>query len=226
MLLSRLASGLKRASLSTTSLVSCKIHTLPDLPYDYTALEPVVSSRIMEIHHKKHHQAYVTNLNIALEKVEAASAKGDIVTVDSLKGALRFNGGGHANHSLFWKVLAPSNGKGGVLPDSNSKLAKEVVATFGSFEQFIEKFNAQATAVQGSGWGWLVYDPVRQKLSISTTPNQDRPQDHAPVIPIFGIDVWEHAYYLDYENRRPDYLKNIWKVVNWSQVEQNFANVA
>jgi len=188
-------------------------HTLPSLPYDYADLEPSISARIMEIHHKRHHQTYVDNLNKALN--EDASSP-------TVIQAVRFNGGGHANHSLFWKNLAPSNRDGGVLP-SGEAFAKQVEKDFGSFEKLISTFNSQAATLQGSGWHWIGYDPLRDTLFLKSTPNQDRLQEHAQgSVPLLGIDMWEHAYYLDYENKRPEYLKNIWKVVNWKHVSQRF----
>lgn len=190
-------------------------HSLPDLPYDYSALEPVISAEIMELHHKKHHNTYVTNLNACLEKYADAESRGDVATMIALQGALKFNGGGHVNHSIFWTNLAPQSQGGGELP--SGALADAIVAKWGSFEAFIETFNGTTAPIQGSGWGWLGYNPKSRGLEIATCANQD-PLSVQGLVPLLGIDVWEHAYYLQYKNVRPDYLKNIWKVVNWANV--------
>jgi Fe-Mn family superoxide dismutase len=195
-------------------------HTLPDLPYDYSALEPVISGKIMEIHHSKHHNAYVTNLNAALEKYEAAEAKGDIAGMIALHGAIKFNGGGHVNHSIFWTNLAPIGKGGGEFPKGD--LAQAINTQWGSLEKFIETFNAKTAPIQGSGWGWLGFDKTNDRLVIETCANQD-PLSVTGHTPLLGIDVWEHAYYLQYMNVRLDYLKNIWKVVNWANVADRYA---
>ena len=193
-------------------------HTLPDLPYPYEALEPFISRQIMELHHKKHHQTYVNALNAAETAYsKAGSAKERI----GLQQALKFNGGGHINHSLFWKNLAPASsegkGNGGVLKDG--PLKSEIDATFGSLDAFKKQFNATTAAVQGSGWGWLGLNPATKKLEIVTTSNQDPLSTH---IPIIGVDVWEHAYYLQYLNVRADYLTAIWSVINFDEAEERF----
>ncbi|EGG14327.1 superoxide dismutase [Cavenderia fasciculata] len=195
-------------------------YTLPDLPYDYKALEPVIAGEIMEIHHKKHHQAYVTNLNASLEKYAAAESAKDVAAMIGLQSAIKFNGGGHVNHSIFWTNLAPKNAQGGVSP--SGPLADAINQQFGSLEKFIEKFNAQTVAIQGSGWGWLGYDKANSKLVISSCANQD-PLSTIGLTPLLGIDVWEHAYYLQYKNARADYLKNIWQIVNWSNVAERYS---
>ncbi|KAA0172005.1 hypothetical protein FNF28_00322 [Cafeteria roenbergensis] len=200
------------AGLSSVAQASA---TLPDLDYGYDALEPVISAGIMELHHSKHHQTYVNNLNAALEKYTDAEARGDVAAMIALQGAIRFNGGGHINHSLFWKNLAPASAGGGGAPEG--ELAKRIDAEFGDFESFKAKFNAQTAAVQGSGWGWLVYHPEKDTVAIHTTQNQD-PVSMSGLVPLLGVDVWEHAYYLDYKNARPEYLKNIWKVVDMGEV--------
>jgi Fe-Mn family superoxide dismutase len=194
-------------------------HKLPDLNYDYHALEPVISAEIMELHHKKHHQTYVTNLNAALEKYQEAEKRSDVAAMIALEPAIRFNGGGHVNHSIFWTNLAPTSNGGGQLPTGDLKEAIE--KEFGSLESFIERFNAQTAAVQGSGWGWLGYDKAKQRVVIATSSNQD-PLSLQGLIPLLGVDVWEHAYYLQYKNVRADYLKNIWKIVYWKNVEERF----
>jgi len=204
-------------SFSTPFTSTSQSYKLPDLPFDYQELEPFVNKEIMEIHHKKHHQTYVTNLNAALEKYDAAASSHDIATAIALQGAIKFNGGGHVNHSIFWTNLSPPKKNGGVPPQGD--LAKRIDQQFGSLDKFIEKFNTTTGAVQGSGWGWLGYDAAEDRLKIATCANQD-PLSTLGLVPLLGIDVWEHAYYLQYKNARPDYLKSIWKVVNWKNVEE------
>ncbi len=199
-----------------------KQQTLPDLGYDYDALEPVISREIMELHHKKHHQAYVNNYNALSEKYAAAEAKGDTAAMIALQAGLKFNGGGHVNHSIFWTNLAPQNQGGGQPP--TGPLANAINSQWGSLEGFIEKFNAKTGPIQGSGWGWLGYCPESKRLRIATCSNQD-PLSTTGLTPLLGIDVWEHAYYLQYKNARPEYLKAIWGVVNWANVAQRFAAV-
>lgn len=194
-------------------------YKLPDMPYDFSALEPVISGQIMEIHYTKHHNAYVTNLNTALEKYREAESKSDMAAMIGLQQAIRFNGGGHVNHSIFWTNLAPFSKGGGASPTGD--LAQALTQEFGSFDSFIEKFSAQTVAIQGSGWGWLGYDKVKGCLITTTCANQD-PLSTQGFIPLLGIDVWEHAYYLQYKNVRADYVKNIWKVVNWHNVQERF----
>jgi len=208
------------APVHAVSFASKAAVTLPDLPYDYGALEPIISGEIMKIHHQKHHQAYVNNFNIAQEKYLDAEAKGDISTMVSLQGAIKFNGGGHVNHSIFWTNLAPQSCGGGEAPTGD--LAQAINAEFGSLQAFQEKFNGLTAAVQGSGWGWLGYDKGAKKLAIATCANQD-PLSITGLVPLLGIDVWEHAYYLQYKNMRPDYLKAIWKVVNWRNVAERYS---
>ncbi|CAN0923829.1 Superoxide dismutase [Mn], mitochondrial [Linum grandiflorum] len=184
--------------------------SLPDLPYDYGALEPAISGDIMKIHHQKHHQAYVTNYNKALEQLHEATLKGDAGAVVKLQSAIKFNGGGHVNHSIFWKNLAPVREGGGEPP--HSSLGWAIDSNFGSIEALIQKMNAEGAALQGSGWVWLGLEKDTKKLVVETTANQDPlVTKGATLIPLLGIDVWEHAYYLQYKNVRPDYLKNIWK---------------
>ena len=194
---------------------------LPDLQYDYGDLQPAVSGQIMELHHSKHHQTYVTNFNNAVEDFLAATTAGDVAKAQALHGAIKFNGGGVVNHNLFFENLAPANGQGGVLPAQETALAQDIVANWGSFENFINRFNTKTAPVQGSGWGWLVLDPTTQNLSIITLPDQDTVAQTG-LVPLLGVDVWEHAYYLDYQNLRPKYLENIWTVVNWGVVEQRY----
>ncbi|KAF0288383.1 Superoxide dismutase [Mn], mitochondrial [Amphibalanus amphitrite] len=188
-------------------------HTLPDLPYDYGALEPVISAEIMQLHHSKHHQTYVNNLNVAEEKLAEAVAKNDTSTIISLQGALKFNGGGHINHSIFWQNLCPG-GSG----EPEGELLAAIQRDFGSFEALKQRLSAATVAVQGSGWGWLGYDKEAGRLRVATCANQDPLQATTGLVPLFGIDVWEHAYYLQYKNVRPDYVNAIYKVANWKDV--------
>jgi Fe-Mn family superoxide dismutase len=195
-------------------------YELPALPYDFDALEPAISADIMRTHWDKHHRAYVNNLNLALEKYEAAEAHNDLEEMIALQQAIKFNGGGHINHSIFWTNLAPVSKGGGQLP--KGELSDAIDAKYGSLEKFIQKFNAAAAGVQGSGWTWLGYSREKKSLEIVTCPNQD-PLVNQGLIPLLGIDVWEHAYYLQYKNVRPDYLKAIWSVVNWKDVAERYA---
>ncbi|WOL06851.1 hypothetical protein Cni_G15585 [Canna indica] len=192
---------------------------LPDLPYDYSALEPTISGEIMRLHHQKHHQTYVANYNNALEQLETAVAKGDAPAVVRLQSAIKFNGGGHINHSIFWKNLKPVNEGGGEPP--HTSLGWAIDTCFGSMEALVQKMNAEGAALQGSGWVWLSLDKGSKKLTVETTANQDPlVSKGANFVPLLGIDVWEHAYYLQYKNVRPDYLKNIWKVINWKYASE------
>jgi Fe-Mn family superoxide dismutase len=195
-------------------------YKLPELPYDFSALEPVISAEIMQLHYSKHHQGYVTNLNAALEKYRDAEAKGDVAAMIGLQQAIKFNGGGHVNHSIFWTNLAPVGKGGGELP--KGELDKAIQTEFGSLDAFIEKLSAAAGGVQGSGWGWLGYNKAGGKLLIATCSNQD-PLSTLGFVPLLGIDVWEHAYYLQYKNVRADYVKNIWKIVHWKNVEERYS---
>jgi Fe-Mn family superoxide dismutase len=197
-------------------------YTLPALPYAYNALEPHIDARTMEIHHTKHHQAYINNANKALEaypQLAALSAEDlirDLSRVpDDIRTVVRNNAGGHANHSLFWTVMAPSAG-GAPAGDVSSAIN----AAFGSFDAFKEKFSAAAAGRFGSGWAWLVV--TGGKLEVMSTPNQDSPLMEGKT-PILGLDVWEHAYYLNYQNRRPDYIAAFWNVINWDEVAKRYA---
>jgi len=195
-------------------------YQLPDLPYDYGALEPVISAEIMKLHHNAHHKAYVTNLNVALEKYHEAETKNDVSAMIALQQAIRFNGGGHINHSIFWTILAPMGKGGGGEP--SGQLASMIARDFGSFAAFQEKLNTAATGIQGSGWGWLGFSKKLKRLEITTCANQD-PLSAQDLSPVMGIDVWEHAYYLQYKNVRADYVKALWQVYNWKQIEERFA---
>ena len=195
---------------------------LPQLPYDFSALEPHIDAKTMEIHHGKHHNAYVTNLNKAVEGSDLADKSLDelMKNISSASAAVRNNGGGHYNHSLFWTVIGPNGGG-----EPSGELAEAINSKFGSFAAFKEEFNNAAATRFGSGWAWLSVDGSGQ-LQVSSTPNQDNPvMDVAEVqgTPILGLDVWEHAYYLNYQNRRPDYISAFWNVVNWEEVSKRYA---
>ena len=196
-------------------------HSLPPLPYDYNALEPHIDEQTMRIHHDKHHAAYVNNLNAALEKHPELSGKSveDLVkginTVpEDIRPAVRNNGGGHINHTMFWEIMGP--GKGG---EPRGGVAEAIKSTFGDFEKFKTQMNDAGVKRFGSGWAWLI--DAGGKLVIESTPNQDSPLMEGKK-PLLGIDVWEHAYYLKYQNRRPDYLAAWWSVVNWDAVNKRF----
>jgi Fe-Mn family superoxide dismutase len=192
--------------------------TLPDLPYDYNALDAAIDAQTMEIHHTKHHQTYVTKLNDAIKDSPNADKSLDelIANAGSISPAVRNNGGGHWNHSFFWEIMT-----GDSMGAPSGSLADDIKATFGSFEDMKAQFNNAGATQFGSGWAWLTVS-AEGKLEISSTPNQDNPlMDVANVkgTPILGLDVWEHAYYLRYQNRRPDYMQAWWDVVNWNKVE-------
>ena len=187
---------------------------LPDLPYDFAALEPHISGRIMELHHDKHHNTYVTAANKALESMEEARANGDAAGAAKLSKDLQFNLGGHINHSIFWKNMSPDGGD-----KPTGELASAIDDAFGSFDNFQAQFTAVATTIQGSGWAILAYEPIAGNLVIEQMYDQ---QNGVPVatIPLLQLDMWEHAFYLDYQNVKPDYVKAWWNVVNWEDVAQ------
>ncbi|ORY85689.1 Manganese/iron superoxide dismutase [Protomyces lactucae-debilis] len=194
-------------------------HSLPQLPYAYDALEPHISKHIMELHHQKHHQTYVTNLNAAEEKLASAVNGGDVKAAIALQAAIRFNGGGHINHSLFWENLAPANKQGGKLPEG--ALADAIKKQYGGVDGLKTAFNAALASIQGSGWGWLVQDASTKQLKITTTPNQDPITGDTVVL---GVDAWEHAYYLQYENAKVKYFDAIWHVINWETASKRFSS--
>ncbi len=194
-------------------------YQLPDLSYDFKALEPIISGEIMELHYTKHHKGYVTNLNAALEKYHEAESRNDVAQMIALQSAIKFNGGGHINHSIFWTILAPISKGGGGMP--SGELTKMIDRDFGSFDAFKEKLNTVTTGIQGSGWGWLGYNKGHKRLEIATCSNQD-PLSTQGLVPLLGVDVWEHAYYLQYKNVRADYVKTIWQIFNWKQIEERF----
>lgn len=197
------------------------MYSLPDLSYDYDALGTYVSADIMKLHHDKHHQGYVDKLNTALEKMPDASAmsledlmRGYAELPDDVRTAVRNNGGGHYNHSLFWKWMSPNGGG-----EPQGELANALVARYGSYQAFVDEFTAKSLTVFGSGWAWL-----QPNMDIITTPNQDNPLMDGGDEPLLGIDVWEHAYYLDYKNKRDDYVKSWWNTVNWDFVNERYQN--
>lgn len=201
------------------------MYKLPELGYGFDALEPTIDARTMEIHYTRHHQGYVNNLNAALEtsgnsNLRELSLEQLLMSLaqapSRVRAALRNNGGGHFNHSLFWSVMGP--GQGGI---PSGKLFTALEGTFGSFEKFQETFNNAATSRFGSGWAWL-YVNDQGKLTVSSTPNQDNPVIDGTGKPLLGLDVWEHAYYLKYQNRRPEYVTNFWSVVNWTEVANRY----
>jgi Fe-Mn family superoxide dismutase len=196
-------------------------HTLPPLPYDVAALEPHIDARTMEIHHGKHHAAYVNNLNAALEKAPELQSKGldDLLrnlnaVPDAVRAAVRNNGGGHWNHTMFWQIMAPKAGG-----EPSGALSDAVKSAFGDFAKFREQFKAAGVGRFGSGWAWLVVDGGT--LKIESTPNQDTPLMEGRRA-VMGLDVWEHAYYLKYQNRRPDYIDAWWNVVNWAEIAKRY----
>ena len=195
---------------------------LPKLPYEYTALEPHIDAKTMEIHHTKHHQAYVTNLNNAIANTDAANLSLEEINqnISKYPAAVRNNGGGHFNHSLFWTVMKPGGGG-----QPSGALGEAISKTFGSFDEFKTQFANAAATRFGSGWAWLIVK-ADKTLAITSTPNQDNPlMDIAETkgTPVLGLDVWEHAYYLHYQNRRPDYVSAFWNVINWDEVARWYA---
>jgi Fe-Mn family superoxide dismutase len=203
-----------------------KKYELPPLPYSYDALEPHIDARTMEIHHTKHHQTYTDKLNAALEKCPSEIQEKDIVGILSSveqvpadqKSAINFNGGGFDNHRIFWNNMKPNGGG-----EPGGSIADAINTSFGSFSDFKEKFSSATTLIQGSGWGWLTYNPSANKIEYKAMPNQTSPRTEG-LIPLLGCDVWEHAYYLKYQNKRPDYISAWWNVVNWDDAAKRFDN--
>jgi superoxide dismutase, Fe-Mn family len=201
-----------------------KKYELPPVPYPYEALEPHIDARTMEIHHTKHHQAYTDKLNAALEKCPPEIQNKDILEIlSNLKqvpadqlSAINFNGGGFDNHRIFWNNMKPNGGG-----EPAGSIASAINASFGSFSDFKEKFSSTTAVIQGSGWGWLVYNPPSKKVEYKSMPNQTSPRTEG-LIPLLGCDVWEHAYYLKYQNKRPDYISAWWNVINWDDVTKRF----
>ncbi|WBU38608.1 superoxide dismutase [Homoserinibacter sp. YIM 151385] len=193
------------------------VYTLPDLPYDYSALEPHISGKIMELHHSKHHATYVAGANTTLEKLEEARESGDFANINRLSKDLAFHLGGHVNHSIFWTNLSPN---GGGQPEG--ELAAAIADQFGSFEKFQAHFAAAAAGIQGSGWAVLGWDPIGQKLVIEQLFDQQG-NTNLGLTPIFQLDMWEHAFYLDYLNVKAEYIKAVWNIANWENVAQRLA---
>jgi len=212
--------ALRRLASTAVRSNSRAQHCLPELPYPYEALEPVICRDIMNIHHTKHHQTYITNLNATEEKMKAAITKGDFSTAISLAPALKFNGGGHLNHSIFWQNLSPDCSK------PSSELSEAIKTSFGSIKGLQDQLSASSIGVQGSGWGWLGYCTKSDSLKIATCANQDPLKETTGLVPLLGIDVWEHAYYLQYKNVRADYVKAIFDIVNWKDVSERFAKAS
>ena len=200
-------------------------YELPKLPYAYNALEPHIDATTMEIHHTKHHQAYTNGLNTALESLSAELQNMELTKLlgsldkvpENVRGAVNFHGGGYDNHALFWNNMKPNGGG-----EAGGSVADAINTSFGNFGSFKEKFSKDTGAIQGSGWGWLVYNPQSKKVEFTTMPNQTSPITKG-LIPLLGLDVWEHAYYLKYQNRRPDYIAAWWNVVNWDEIDKRFS---
>jgi Fe-Mn family superoxide dismutase len=202
-------------------------YEVPPLNYKYDSLEPYIDAKTMEIHHTKHHQTYANGLNEALERINALTHKNyitsilsDLTTVpEHVRNAINFHGGGFDNHRLFWESMKPNGGG-----EPGGKLADEIKIYFGNFKQFKEKFSQASLSIQGSGWGWLVYNRTYSRLEFKAMPDQTSPWTFR-LIPLLGLDVWEHAYYLKYQNRRADYIEAWWNVVNWTEIEERFLRV-
>ena len=200
-------------------------YTLPEIPYAYDALEPHIDAQTMEIHHTKHHQKYTDGMNGALEKLSPELQEKDIEEIlsninqvpDDVKGAINFNGGGYDNHKLFWNSMK-QNGGG----EPTGAVADAINDSFGSFAEFKELFSSKTAPIQGSGWGWLVYNPNSGKVEYKAMSNQTSPRTEG-LVPLLGLDVWEHAYYLKYQNKRPDYIAAWWNVINWDEVNDRFS---
>ena len=200
-------------------------YTLPEMPYAYDALEPHIDAQTMEIQHTKHHQKYTDTMNGALEKLSPELQDKDIEEIlsninqvpDDVKGAINFNGGGYDNHKLFWNSMK-QNGGG----EPTGAIADAINDSFGSFAEFKELFSSKTAPIQGSGWGWLVYNPNSGKVEYKAMPNQTSPRTEG-LVPLLGLDVWEHAYYLKYHNKRPDYIAAWWNVINWDEVNDRFS---
>lgn len=194
---------------------------LPKLAYAYDALQPVLGADLMELHHSKHHQLYVTNLNAALDKQTELEKKGDVAGIIALQPAIKFNGGGHVNHSIFWTNLCPP-GQGG---QPGQALSAAIDKRWGSLDTFKTDFTNKALAIQGSGWAWLAFDPATKGLTVVTCANQD-PCSTTGTVPLLGIDMWEHAFYLSYKNVKANYVKEFWQIVNWKNVDERFTQAS
>ncbi|CCE78419.1 Piso0_001042 [Millerozyma farinosa CBS 7064] len=209
-----------KAGFRSIGAIRTKV-SLPDLDYDYGALEPYISGKINELHYTKHHQTYVNGYNTAIEQHEEAKAKGEVKKTIELQKAINFHGGGYTNHCLFWKNLAPVKQGGGEPPSSESELAKRISEQYGSLENLQSITNAKLAGIQGSGWAFLVKNKENGgALDVVTTYNQDTVT--GPLVPLVAIDAWEHAYYLQYQNVKADYFKAIWNVINWKEAEKRY----
>ena len=198
--------------------------TLPDLPYPYNALEPIINTELLQIHHGKHHKAYVDGYNKFGAELAQALHNKDHFQAQKLVGKVNFHSGGHNAHSLFWENLAPINNGGGALPAPNSPLSQAIHDHFGSYDKFIDEFNKTCADIQGSGWAWLAMSPLTKALDIKSTEKHDSVTLQGWV-PLLTVDVWEHAYYLQYKNLKVDYFKAIWKIINWKVVEARYLKV-
>lgn len=198
-------------------------YELPKLAYGLADLEPVISQQTMNLHYNKHHQTYITNLNAAMKQLNDAIPKKDLPTILALQLTIIFNGGGDLNHNLYWENLSPIKAVGGKLPAENSPLTKKVIEEWGSFDKLIQYFTDRSNAIKGSGWGWLVLNKSTNKLEFVETHDHGTISQLPDMVPLLVVDVWEHAYYLDYKNVRKDYLTNIWKIINWGVVETRYS---
>lgn len=194
--------------------------SLPNLPYGYDALLPHMSADILDVHHKKHHQGYINNVNAAFTKLTAAKNANDNAAINALAAGILFNGGSHLNHSIFWTNMKPNATE--TAPEPTGTLMAQIEKDFGSFADFKSQFSSQTAAVKGSGWGWLAWDKKNEKLGVYTTGNQDTVEIVHGAIPVLTCDVWEHAYYLQYKNMRPAFIANWFKLINWDNVQQRF----
>ncbi|KAJ2843994.1 Superoxide dismutase [Mn], mitochondrial [Coemansia erecta] len=220
MLSTRAVSACKQAARNVSVLGSVRSkHSVPDLDYDYNELEPVISAKIMQLHHDKHHATYVAGLNAAEEKLLEAQEKKDVAAQVALQPAINFNGGGHVNHSIFWKNLIGEKNGGGQLPAG--QLQSAIEKQYGSLGALTAAVNAKTAGIFGSGWGWLTFNKALGRLDVIATANQDMPSSVGHV-PLLGVDAWEHAYYLDYNNVKAEYFKNIWRVINWKDVAKRY----
>jgi Fe-Mn family superoxide dismutase len=194
---------------------------LPVLPYALSALEPILITEVLEIHYGKHHQKYVDEYNKWAQLLEDAMNQGDSTKIQKCLDMVHFNAGGHNAHTLYWENLAPISNGGGVLPDDSSLLTKAIVQNWGSYQNFITQFNAVSAGIMGSGWAWLAFSPDSKQISICYTEKHDSVEEDGK-IPLLTVDVWEHAYYLQYKNLKLDYFAQIWKIINWKTVEQRY----
>lgn len=200
--------------------------SLPKLNYEYGDLEPILSKDLVEVHHSKHHQTYITNYNNLLPELESAVQAGDTEKIIRLGKGLKFNGGSHINHSIYWTNLAPIKQGGGEVPHKDSVLRQHIEKTWGSVEKFQDTFTNNLLSIQGSGWGWLVHDKTTNSLRYLELPNQDPVCENKDLTPLFTIDMWEHAYYITYKNAKANYVKELWKIVNWKNIEERYIHAA